>query len=125
MVELYAVEAEPEVVSWMTGLIDRHHAHVDFAVGMLAEQVETLRGPYCKHLGGKTWELRFNLGTQAHRVSYWVAPGKRIVLLTHFRKTKMNEKAEVARAIAAQAACEARHAGEATHEYSRATKKGE
>ncbi|MFC9261282.1 type II toxin-antitoxin system RelE/ParE family toxin [Streptomyces hydrogenans] len=125
MVQLYEVEMEPEVSSWLVGLTDRHHAAVDFAVGMLAERPTTRGEPYSRHLGGKTRELRFGLGTQAHRISYWVAPGKRVVLLTHWRKTRMKETGEVNRAIAAQEECEARHTGEATHKYSRTTKKGE
>jgi hypothetical protein len=44
------------------------------------------------------------------RVSYWLAPGRRVVLLTVFAKTRQRERAEAARAIAAQRACERGHA---------------
>ena len=39
------------------------------------------------------------------RISYWLAPGARVVLLTVFRKTRRVERGEVARAVAAQQAC--------------------
>lgn len=74
---------------------------------------ETLGEPYARHLGGKTRELRFHLDRSAVRLSYWLAPGARVVLLTVFRKTRQVERAEVARAIAAQQTCETGH--DATH----------
>jgi hypothetical protein len=44
--------------------------------------------------------------------------GRRIVLLTVFRKTKMREASEVERAHQAQKVCEAEH-GHARHTYDR------
>jgi hypothetical protein len=77
MAGLYAVEVEPEVRSWLTGLSDRDFGRVDFMVGLLAEQAETLGEPYARHLGGKVRELRFHLLTRQTRVaySYHVRPG--------------------------------------------------
>jgi hypothetical protein len=49
---------------------------------ILADQVETLGEPYSRHLSGKTRELRFYLERSAVRISYWLAPGRRVVLLT-------------------------------------------
>jgi ribosome-binding protein aMBF1 (putative translation factor) len=99
---LYAVEVEPEVRAWLTGLSDRDFGRVDFLVGLLAEQAETLSEPYTRHLGGKVRELRFHLLTQQTRVTYWLAPGRRVILLTVFRKTRNVETAEVGRALQAQ-----------------------
>ena len=65
--------------------------------------------PYTRHLGGKVRELRFHLLAQQARVSYWLAPGRGVVLLTVFRKTRNAEAAEVARALQAQKICEAVH----------------
>jgi ribosome-binding protein aMBF1 (putative translation factor) len=48
MGELYTVEVEPEVRSWLAGLTDRDFGRVDFLVGLLAEQAETLSEP-CQH----------------------------------------------------------------------------
>ncbi len=58
------VEVEPEVRSWLARLSDRDFGRVDFLVGLLAEQAETLGEPYARHLGGKVRELRFHLLTQ-------------------------------------------------------------
>jgi hypothetical protein len=63
-------------------------------------------------------ELRFILGGTAIRVTYWLAPGRRIVLLTVFRKTRMREEAEVKRAKLAKELCEVEH-GPAHHEFTR------
>jgi hypothetical protein len=43
------------------------------------------------------------------RITYWLALGLRIILLTVFRKTRRAEAAEVARALHAQKSCEAEH----------------
>jgi phage-related protein len=102
MTGLYEVEIEPEVRSWLAGLSDR-----DF--GLLAEQADDLGEPYTRHLGGKVRELRFHLLRQQTRVTYWLAPGRRVILMTVFRKTRGTETAEVARALRAQMICETQH----------------
>lgn len=68
-------------------------------VGLLAEHAEDLGEPYTRHLGGKLRELRFHLLRQQTRVTYWLAPGRRVILLTVFRKTRGAETAEVTRAV--------------------------
>ena len=109
MADLYEVEVEPEVRSWLDSLSDRDFGRVDFLVGLLAERAETLGEPYTRHLDGKVRELRFHLLRQQTRVTYWLAPGRRVVLLTVFRKTRSAETAEVQRAVQAQKSCEALH----------------
>ena len=109
VVGLYAVEAEPEVRAWLEGLSDRDFGRVDFLVGLLAEQAETLGEPYTRHLQGKVRELRFHLLRRQTRVTYWLAPGRRLVLLTVFHKTRNAETAEVTRAVRAQQVCESTH----------------
>jgi hypothetical protein len=106
---LYDIEMEPEVRAWLGSLTIQHLARVDFMVGLLAEEAETLGEPYTRHLGGKVRELRLFLGGQQHRITYWLAPNRRIVLLTVFRKTRQRERAEVERAQLAQKVCEAEH----------------
>src|SRR5579863_8167378 len=96
MIGLYEVEIEPEVRSWLAGLPDRDFGRVDFLVGLLAEHAEDLGEPYARYLGGKVRELRFHLLRQQTRVTYWLAPGRRLILLTVFRKTRGAETAEVA-----------------------------
>jgi hypothetical protein len=76
---------------------------------LLAERAEDLGEPYARHLGGKVRELRFHLPRQQTRVTCWLAPGRQVVLLTVFRKTRGAQTAEVARALHAQTICEAEH----------------
>jgi len=109
MAGLYEVEIEPEVRTWQASLSSRDFGRVDFLVGLLAEHAEDLGEPYTRHLGGKVRELRFHLLRQQTRVSYWIAPGRRVVLLTVFRKTRSAETAQVARALRAQEICESTH----------------
>ena len=99
------VELEPEVREWLLGLTDEEFGHVAFYVDLLQEQGVHLDEPYTRQLRGKLRELRFHLGRERRRISYYIASGKRIVLLTVFRKTKMREVQEVARAEAAMLRC--------------------
>ncbi len=96
MAGLYAVEVEPEVRSWLERLSDWDFGRADFLVGLLAEQAEALGEPYTRHLGGKVRGV--HLLAQQPRITFWLAPGRRIILLTVFRKTRSAEVAEVARA---------------------------
>lgn len=109
MAGLFAIEIEPEVRAWLAGLNDRDFGRADFLVGLLAERAEDLGEPYTRHLGGKVRELRFHLLAQQTRLTYWLAPGRRLILLTVFRKTRGAEIAEVTRALQAQKKCEAEH----------------
>lgn len=93
MTGLYEVEIEPEVRSWLASLSDRDFGRVDFLVGLLAEHAQDLGEPYTRHLGGKVRELRFHLLRQQTRVTYWLAPGRRVILLTVFRKSRSAETA--------------------------------
>ena len=43
------------------------------------------------------------------RITYWLAPGRRVILMTVFRKTRGTETAEVAPALRAQIICETQH----------------
>ena len=88
MTGLYEVEVEPEVRSWLAQLSNRDFGRVDFLVGLLAERAGDLGQPYTRHLGGKVRELRFHLLRQQTRVTYWLAPGRRVILLTVFHKTR-------------------------------------
>ena len=75
----------------------------------LAEAPETFGEPRSRHLGGPVRELRMHLEPDDWRVTYWLAPGRRVVLLTVFHKTRMHEETQVARAIAAQDECVRAH----------------
>jgi phage-related protein len=55
--------------------------------------------------GRKLRELRFHLDSDAVRITYWIASGRRIILLTVFRKQRMRETAQVDRARRAMVRC--------------------
>ena len=54
--------------------------------------------PFTKQLDGKLRELRFYLDGRPTRITYWIASGRRIILLTVFVKTQRRERREVERA---------------------------
>ncbi|AHH93452.1 type II toxin-antitoxin system RelE/ParE family toxin [Kutzneria albida] len=99
------VELEPEVRDWLENLPTAHFATAAFYIDLLADQGPLLGEPYTRQLDGKLRELRFHLDGEAVRVTYWIASGRRIVLLTVFRKTRMREEREVDRARRALRLC--------------------
>lgn len=99
------VELEPEVRDWLEALTTQRFAAAAFYVDLLAEQGPLLGEPYTRQLDGKLRELRFHLERSAVRVTYWIAPGRRIVLLTVFTKTRMREDRQIERARRALARC--------------------
>jgi hypothetical protein len=116
VLDRYLIELEPEVREWLDTLSLKDYAKVEAMADILADQAETLGEPYSRHLSGKTRELRFYLERRAVRISYWLAPGRRVVLLTVFAKTRQVERIEVARAVAAQQACAVGHGAHAPAE---------
>ncbi|WP_275412207.1 type II toxin-antitoxin system RelE/ParE family toxin [Sphaerisporangium rufum] len=80
-------------------------ARVAFYVDLLAADGPLLGEPYTKQLDGKLRELRFYLDEFAMRITYWIAPGRRIILLTVFPKTRARDHREVARARRALRRC--------------------
>ncbi|NUK01656.1 type II toxin-antitoxin system RelE/ParE family toxin [Streptomyces lunaelactis] len=118
MSEPWQIEIEPEVRQWLELLSDTQYDKAERAADMLAAEPTTLGEPYSRHLGRKVRELRFTMDGNAVRITYWLAPDQRIVLLTVFRKTRQREAAEVERAQQAQKACQADH-GPARHSYDR------
>ena len=118
--ERYTIEIEPEVRLWLENIPAHLYVTAEQKVDRLAANATTLGEPYTRHLGGKLRELRFDLDGNAQRITYWIAPGRRIVLLTVFRKARMRETAEAERARSARAVCEAHHEPAAGHAvYSR------
>jgi hypothetical protein len=99
------VELEPEVRDWLEKLPTESFARVAFYVNLLAAEGPLLGEPYTKQLDGKLRELRLHLDELAIRITYWIAPGRRIVLLTVFHKTRMRDDREVERARRALRRC--------------------
>lgn len=90
---------------WLDGLDENAQVTAAFYIDLLAERGVLLGEPYTRQLDGKLRELRFHLDRQAVRITYWVAPGRRIILLTVFYKQRMREAAEVERARRALRRC--------------------
>ena len=72
-----------------------------FHLDLLEDRGALLGEPYTRQLAGKLRER----GGQRVRISYWIAPGRRIIMLTVVTKTRMRETAAIARAEAALARC--------------------
>ncbi|MDY0815219.1 type II toxin-antitoxin system RelE/ParE family toxin [Kitasatospora purpeofusca] len=91
----WKIEIEPEVRAWLRTCSTAEYRTAERAADRLAEDGELMRFPLASHLGGPLRELRIG----SMRITYWLAPGRRAVLLTVFRKTR---------------ACLSDHAGRAT-----------
>ncbi|HUR18921.1 MAG TPA: type II toxin-antitoxin system RelE/ParE family toxin [Acidimicrobiales bacterium] len=99
------VELEPEVRDWFLRLGETDQARVRFHVDRLSELGPVLDEPHTRQLDGKLRELRFYLAGVPTRITYWIAPGRRIILLTVFVKTKRKDVREVQRARDAMERC--------------------
>ncbi|MBT2447576.1 type II toxin-antitoxin system RelE/ParE family toxin [Streptomyces sp. ISL-43] len=107
----FDIEIEPEVRLWLMNLSEADYRAAEHAADRLATEATTLGEPHSRYLGDGVRELRFDIGPSrdAVRISYWLAPGRRVVLLTVFRKTRQREDAEVARAKQTKAICADEH----------------
>ena len=99
------VELEPEVRHWLEGQPTAPFARAAFYIDLPAERGPLLDEPYTRQLNGQLRELRFHIGRSATRITYWIAPGRRIILLTVFTKARMREDRQVDRARRAFARC--------------------
>jgi hypothetical protein len=102
---MWEVELEPEVEEWLHGITLNEFATVLPHIERLSERGNTLRMPASRALGDGLFELRFDLTRAAWRITFYFAPRKRIVLLTVFRKQRVNERREIDRARDAMARC--------------------
>ena len=101
----FYIEMEPEVSKWYGELSDDEAGQVGVNIDRLAEQGVLLTEPYSRQLKGKLRELRFYVNGKQTRISYFIFEGRRIILLTVFRKTRQRETREITRAYAAMLAC--------------------
>ncbi|MFF2951946.1 type II toxin-antitoxin system RelE/ParE family toxin [Kitasatospora sp. NPDC057965] len=109
---VWTIEVEPEVRAWLRTCSTIEYRAAERAADRLAEDGELLPFPLASHLGGPLRELRIG----SMRITYWLAPGRRAVLLTVFRKTRSRETDEVGRAHRAQKVCEAEHGPAGDHQ---------
>lgn len=99
------IEVEPEVTEWLLSLDDEDFGQVERYIDLLADEGVHLGEPFTRQLRGKLRELRFYLGRSQTRITYYIATGRRIVLLTVFAKTRPRERAEIGRAWRAMQRC--------------------
>jgi len=92
------LELESEVEEWFLGLNKEEQGRVQFYFDLLEEKGVLLDEPYTRQLRGKLRELRFYLGRERRWVTYFIATGRRIPMLTVFRKTQRREQREIDRA---------------------------
>ena len=100
-----SVELEDEVREWYVSLDETRQARVAFNVDRLANFGPLLDEPFTRQLDGKLRELRFYLDGHPVRITYWIASGRRIILLTVFVKTRRREAHQVERARQALERC--------------------
>ena len=101
------IEVEPEVAEWLDGLTQDQFGRAEFSIDLLANHGVHLGEPHTRQLDPKLRELRVFLGPSrdAVRITYFIATGRRIILLTVFRKQRRRQRAEVERARSAMARC--------------------
>lgn len=99
------IELEPEVEQWLLALEDEEFGQVERYIDLLAEEGVHLGEPFTRQLRGKLRELSFYLGRRRVRITYYIATGRRIILLTVFTKTRRRERSEVDRAWQAMERC--------------------
>lgn len=100
-----SIEVEPEVEAWLRSLDEHEFGQAERYIDLLADEGVLLGEPFTRQLRGKLRELRFRLGRRQMRLTYYIAAGRRIVLLTVFRKTRPRERAEIDRAWRAMQRC--------------------
>jgi hypothetical protein len=106
---LYEVEIEPEVQSCLASLPDRDFGRAGLPRWPARRACRRSRRAVHTTPRGESPGIAVPSAAQQTRVSYWLAPGRRVILLTVFRKTRSAEVAEVARARRAQEICESTH----------------
>jgi hypothetical protein len=99
------IEAEPEVTEWLLTLDHEEFGQAERYIDLLADEGVHLGEPFTRQLRGKLRELRFYLGRSQTRITYYIATGRRIILLTVFAKTRRRERHEIERAWKAMQHC--------------------
>jgi hypothetical protein len=101
----WLVKLEPEVERWLASLRPDLFAATASRIDYLVEKGASLRMPRSRSLGEGLFELRFDLGRNAQRITFFFPGERRVVLLTVFHKQRQNERAEVDRARQTMKVC--------------------
>lgn len=67
------VETEAEVTEWLLSLPAKTFGHVRFYIDLLADQGVALDEPFTRQLRAKLRELRFHVGREQVRITYFIA----------------------------------------------------
>jgi len=86
--EAKIVSFRREVERWLSRLGDEDFGQAQFYVDLLEREGVALGEPYTRQLRGKLRELRFYIGRERYRITYHIAKGRRIILLTVFKKSR-------------------------------------
>lgn len=100
-----SIELEDEVEAWLLSLSPREFGQASFYLDLLESEGIHLGYPYSSQLDGRLRELRFFVGSRRYRLTYYVTAGRRIIMLTVFRKSAGKHPGEVRRARAAMLRC--------------------
>jgi len=83
------------VRDYIDGLSGREAARLSWSLDLLEQMGVDLGAPHVRSVGDKLWELRVVGGLQ-HRVFYFAASERRLVLLHAFtKKTRRTARAEI------------------------------
>jgi phage-related protein len=83
------------VQEYIDKLSSREAARLTHVLEMLRRSGTGLGAPHARSLGGKLWELRIT-GSLQHRVLYFAASGRRLILLHAFtKKTSRTPRTEM------------------------------
>ena len=105
----WEIELHDDVTHWLRSLDDAHFRIAERNIDRLAEAGPLFGEPQTRRLRGKLGELRFQLYERQVRITYFIASGGTIVLLTVFFRTRMQERAQMERAEAAMQQCLREH----------------
>lgn len=96
----WRIAVSAEVADWYRKLKPADRRLTDKMLDKLRSMGNPLRMQHSRSLGDGLFELRFSIqqATVDQRITYMFRPEQRIITLTAFRKTKNNERQEVARA---------------------------
>ena len=88
------------VREYILGLQEKERVKIFAYIELLKDRKGYLNEPYAKHITGKIRELRVDFSRSRHRIFYFTAVGKRIILLHAFlKKTSKTPNEEIGKAL--------------------------
>jgi len=72
---------------------------IEESIILLCKNEGRLLAPHSKHIYKKIWELRIQCMNHRHRILYFIAPARKIILLSAFlKKSKKTPRSEIIKA---------------------------